>query len=238
MRDCFTYVIAELGQRDLIQSWLSPADVWHGALQPCDSCRATGSRGNARKCRGWLLSFRGQQALWLRPVDLRARTIQPSVEGSFDLRRATRSRSWQTAPIASCNGVIQLHDPATGDVLTRQHLDLANPEQSGTVWHLQLGGVGSTDDVDWRKAVANLRWPSLPTDFMLLVELALFLFAWESWRELRAQPVWGEYVRAAEDLVLAHYRDALEGYWNHRTTQFSWLSAQCNLSGTMNPRPS
>ena len=238
MRDCVQYVIDELNRQGLVQPWVPASAVWEGILAPCQACRSTTKRPNHRKCRGWRLVFSGHQALIFRPTTMRKRTLQVSLEGCFDVQRPHTPRApWEQAPMRECSAVLRLIDPASGKLLTRQHLDLANDGQSGTAWHLQLGGVGSTDDKEWRRVVAAARWPSGPIDFMLFVELALFLFHWDSWTDLRTRPAWRSYVQVTEDLVLPHYVDVLRGYLNQRTSQTSWLAKQCNIIGSLKPRP-
>jgi hypothetical protein len=236
MSECVAYVISELRRRSLIQSWIEASEIWQGVLAPCKSCAS--GKSNNKKCRGWRLAFRDHQALVLVPAVIKKRSLQVAIEGQFDVQRGVGPPPfWSRNPMRECNGVLQVTDPLRSELLTRQHLDLANAGQPGTVWHLQLGGVGGGEDKEVLRAISALRWPAAPTDFVLLVELALFLFHWNDWSELRDRLPWRDFVQGAENLVLQHYRDALDSYWDQRGRFPSWLAMQCNLTGEIDPRP-
>ncbi len=236
MYDCISFVHDELRRRGLIASWTAPEAVWRTVLVPCKSCSGSVPTSH-KKCRGWRLAFRDHQALVLAPATINKRETQLVIEAQFDAQRPDGPwEKWPLNPIRGCNATFILRDPLANTVLTRQHLDLANAGQDGTTWHVQLGGVGSDADKAWLKAVAALRWPSSPTDFILLIELALYLFHFSVWKDLQASAPWCKFIADSEDLVLPHYFEALNGYWNQRSSAPSWLAAQCNKTGSIDPR--
>jgi hypothetical protein len=184
------YVEAELRRIGALERWVSSDVIWEGILSPCQSCRARAS-SSSRRCTGWRLEFSGARALWLAPTSTHGKTIRVSLEGVFDLQRSRPGRgAWQTSPMRECTAAITLWHAEEDAVLTRQHVDLANAGQPGTVWHVQLGGVPSTADRAWVREVSPARWPAWPMDFMLFVELAVYLFHWAKWNELRKQMPW------------------------------------------------
>jgi len=238
MKDCVSYVADELRDRDLLQSWVEPTSIWEGILRPCAPCRNLKKKPSSKKCRGWRLDFRDHQALWFRPTTVRGHTLQVVFEGTFNASRPQSWKgSWPTAPMTECSVALQLIDAETGEQLSRQHLDLANVGQNGPVWHVQLGGVGSNAEAKDRRLIGELRWPAGPTDFMLSIELCLYLFHNDSWSELVHLAAWTEQVKASERLILRHYIDAMTDYQQRPSSQPSWLAAQCNLLGSLDPRP-
>jgi hypothetical protein len=237
MNKCVQYVSSELARREVIQPWVAPAAVWQSLLVPCQPCAKRRNGATHRRCRGWRLAFRGDRALSFQPVRTKVGTVRIALEGSFNMQRPEGARgSWENAPMQACTGAIIIRDSTSDTPLTRQHIDLANADQPGTTWHLQLGGVGSSEDGEWRRSVEVARWPSPPIDFMLLVELGIFLFQWDHWNDLRVREPWKRYVRDTEDLVLEHYVDALSTYWDQRSNKSSWLSMQCNQCGELSAR--
>lgn len=233
--ECVKYVHNVLHREKLVQHWFTLDKVWGGILIPCKGC----DRGDRRRrCQGWRLAFRAENALWLATTDVRGREVHAVLEAEFDVQRPDGWREkWERAPMNKCSTAINLYKPDGSTLLTRQHLDLSNPGQPGPIWHVQLGGKGSDEDKDWVRTVASLRWPALPMDFMLFVELALFLFKWEAWRDLQAQTQWRRYVRSSEQFVLSHYLAALQHHWQVPTSPTSWLGVQCSQTGSLNPRP-
>jgi hypothetical protein len=155
----------------------------------------------------------------------------------FTSKVAAKERDWTAAPFCACTVAVELYEPGTDNLLVRQHLDLANPGQPGTVWHLQLGGKpahGDKPDTMWLKVP---RWPIMPTDFILIVEFVLFSFFPDVWRGVAASSPWRDHVKVAEQLVLTHYRNRLNKYFDVSTTASSWLAAQENAPDIWNPRP-
>lgn len=238
MRDCVSLVLDELRSRELVQSWVEPAEVWEDMLHPCPACRNTSKVASNRKCRGWKLEFDGRRSLVFASSDVRGHTLQVALDGVFDARRPDSWRgSWASSPMSSCSVALRLSDAEKGVQISRQHLDLANDGQDGPVWHLQLGGIGSGADSDERRLVGALRWPSQPIDFILAIELCLYLFHNDAWADLSQHAPWVGFIRESERLVLKHYVDALENHQSQPAAPSTWLRDQCNRVGNLNPRP-
>jgi hypothetical protein len=232
MRDCIVCIIEELRRCNVLQSWVDPQSVWEGILSPCQPCGS--NNPSPRKCMGWELRFRGHEAMILVPSSPRGTPLQLTLEGQFvTTSTRKRHRTWTSEPFSECSASISLKDVSSGTLLTRQHVDLANPTQPGPAWHVQLGGVGSGTP----RHLEVLRWPSPPTDLILLVELALFLLHNDAWRTVKDAATWSSFVRASEELTLTHYRSALESHWSTRHRSSSWLASQCNQTGSLRPRP-
>ena len=237
IRDCVQFISKELQTLDTkaIESWYIP-DNW-GVVQACKFCRK-GDNSSHRRCRGWCLKIWGKNAIVFSPVEVKGSPIRVTLEGTFNTRRQQDWRGdWRPSPISECTVVIKLDNPTTGKLLCRQHLDMANPGQPGPVWHLQLGGIGGGAERDELRSVAMLRWPTIPMDFMLAVELCLYLFHFKVWDDVRRISSWRKFIKDTEELVISHYADLLTKYRDQCGLESSWLAAQCNQQGLLNPRP-
>lgn len=234
------YASNELRRLDVVD-WWGGSNIWQVMLKPCSSCSSSPSKVDNRGCRGWDLDFRGESALDFVPVEIdKARVIRVSLEGRYSTKRDSSSgASWMSKPYAANTTVVRIYDVLADELLCRQHLDLANanPKQKGGTWHLQLGGVGGDADKSKLRMIAGLRWPCVPTDFLLSVELCLYLFFHDVWDELRQRDPWRSFVKKSERLALSHYHDVLERYRNQGSLASSWLHAQCNTAGMLDPRP-
>jgi hypothetical protein len=234
--ECLTFVARELARRGLITGWVGADDV-ASILRRCRPCTR---RRNPNQCMGWELDFGDSKPLRFTPVNLKEREISVTVTGRFSFQRTHRDRweDWKRQPMRECNLAIFLRDVRDNKPLTRQHLELASNDgsslQHGPVWHLQLGGV-PLKGVLGRLEVP--RWPSAPLDFMLLVDLVLFTFWFDHWKELRRQASWRRWVKRSEVLVLGHYHEWMNSYWTNPERHDSWLAAQCNQTSGWNPRP-
>lgn len=241
MRQCIEYSAAELRDLGVIQFWDASA-AWGNALKPCQACRSSGASTSHRQCRGWKYGVRGRDRIVFSPSTVNgSSSIRVTLEGVFSTQRPPAwTGDWRSAPMAECTAAVTLHDATTEQLLCRQHLDLANsgPPQPGPVWHLQLGGIGGGDDRAALRSVAQLRWPSVPIDFILVIEMCLFLFHSDVWNEVKERGPWRSFVKCSEDLILSHYAALLTQYRNQDGLAHSWLSAQCNRTGLLNPRPS
>lgn len=205
----------------------------------CGNCR--GGNTNPRACRGWFFSFRGLNALRFEPSEVKGRAVRVAIEGLYDFRHSMHGRSWTDwtkSPIKQTSSVLVVEDVRNDRLLTRQHLDLAEPAQAGPVWHLQLGGLPSEGQRPEHEWLDEPRWPSRPLDFTLTVELAVYGFFWEAWNQLKVTNPWKLWVHRSEELILSHYHERITDYWNRRTDLDSWLAAQCNRSSDWDPRPS
>ncbi len=234
--ECVLAINDVLRQEGLITSWVFPDSLFK-VVARCAGCRR--GNPNPRSCTGWRLTLRGTTALSFNPAEVEGRFVAVSIEGQYDFRRSQPGRwdSWARAPMQTCNSAVLVED-LEGNVITRQHLDLANTGQKGAMWHLQLGGLpgGGRErpPYEWFDVP---RWPSHPHDFMLTVELVVYSFWWDTWNRIRETDPWRLWVKRAEDLVLAHYQERLALYWNARTDPDSWLAVQCNQIGGWDPRP-
>lgn len=231
------FVAQELVRQGVIASWVV-ADTPSRVVTRCHACRSNSP--NPRKCTGWRIRF-GRPATTLRfvPVAIDTHTVDLRLECDLDFSSKTLSkpRDWCAAPLANCTVAIEVYEAGTDDLIVRHHLDLANPGQAGPAWHLQLGGKpaqGKKPDTMWLKVP---RWPSSPTDFILIVEFVLFSFYPEAWKRVSGTNPWREHVKTAERLVLTHYMRRLDTYMNTTSTANSWLAAQANNASDWNPRP-
>lgn len=241
MRDLVQYTASELRDLDVIQSWDPPLD-WSDALRPCKPCRNQKSGGVHRKCLGWYFDASERRSVVFVPSSVNGgNETRVTLAGFFSTQRTkASSSSWRRSPVASCSIAVEMTAADSDELLCRQHLDLGNidPLQPGPVWHLQLGGVGGGEDKQQLRSIAQLRWPSLPIDFMLALELCLYSFHRDAWDDVRSRNPWRKYIKESEGLVLSHYVEKLSGYRNQSGQHDSWLAAQCNQVGILNPRPS
>jgi len=224
--DAVEFVRSELSRRGLIFPWSVPP------VQKCIGCKK-----KRKYCKGWVVDMNPPNSLQFVPVEVRGKTLRVSLSGFFDFRRDVAPKTeaeWFENPARALSVALSVEGEDEG-LLTRQHVDLANRGQHGPVWHFQLGGVPG------RAAAGGVRldlprWPAWPTDFLLAVEAVLFNFFWEKWTELRSGGTWPELVRQAEDLLWPHYHLRYQDYSAQRERIDSWLAAQCNQSGSWNPR--
>lgn len=206
-------------------------DQLASSLTRCIHCDS----GKVKACTGWRLSLRRPHAIQLVPILYKQGTFLISIEGQFSAQRSAPGDTI-SKPLAS--GTASIFIEERGRRVARSHADLAQQNQHGTVWHLQLGGLSGADQQrpphEW---VDVPRWPSQPFDWVLATEVALFNFAFEKWCELKTTPAWKEVVKKSEDLVLNSYHERFNEYWTTRGSHDSWLAAQCNRTSDWNPRP-
>lgn len=232
--ECAVFVNETLRSQGLVDAWIYPESAGR-VLTRCEPCNSR--HPNPRRCLGWALNLR-EKPLEFLPRKLGDLTVQVVCSGFFDFRRlrAARDTQMEAAPFRECSASVTIQSLTSAD-LSRTHLDLANREQYGPVWHLQLGGGRGTLARPYEKEVEALRWPAAPMDFLLFVEVVLFNFYWSSWRELSDTAVWQEWIRRSEDLSLTHYWDHSASYRDRRSSYPSWLAAQCNRTSAWDPRP-
>jgi hypothetical protein len=101
-------------------------------------------------------------------------------------------------------------------VLSRYHFDLANPEQPGPRYHLQVGGVPRGDEYCWHPKQINLpRIIHPPTDLAFGCELVAANFFPEQYRTIRKNPEWRKLILDVQRTVLGGYfercRNAVSG---------------------------
>ncbi len=145
---------------------------------------------------------------------------------------------WQRAPVADATFPIELRKIANDELCARHHLDLANLDQPGPVWHLQLGGLAAGvqrhKELEWLDVP---RWPALPMDMILVLELAIYNFRNSDWLELRKTNPWRDIVKRSEQLMHRRYLERLKEYWDRQEAGDSWLAYQCNQTSDWNLRP-
>ena len=229
-------ILSILRERDVITSPVSDVSV-HGSLTWCQPCR--GKRPNSRKCQGWRGTFHETTAVEI-PFTISRNEIVARISGHFSFERRTppkRLAGWQSAPASSASFAIELRRVANNDLCARHHIDLANPSQAGPTWHVQLGGLATGErrhkELEWLDVP---RWPALPMDMVLVLELAIYNFCHERWKELRATNPWRDIVKRSEELMHSHYLERLSKYRNQKEAGHSWLAYQCNQTSDW-PRP-
>ena len=235
--DDLVAVLRTLRDRSLITSPISD-EIVRKSLRLCQPCR--GERPKSRKCRGWKGGFHAATAIEI-PFAINRNDMVARVSGTFNFEQRTAPKNltgWQRAPAASATFSIELRKVANDDLCARHHIDLANPNQRGPVWHLQLGGLSAGDrrhkELNWLKVP---RWPALPMDMVLVLELAIYNFRNEHWVELRRTNPWRHIVKRSERLMHKHYFERLGEYCNQHEADDSWLAYQCNQTSGWDPRP-
>lgn len=225
MTDCLTFVGRRFRNERIAEYWAGENAVDSGVLTACAPCRATTSTVRPKKCQGWSLNFYGENALRLMPVDVEGRPVSAQLEGH--LRVGELSGVQRAVDLGSF--AISVQHSTDGHLITRQHCDRANPGQPGSIWHIQLGGLPSERSArpqwEWLDVP---RWPALPVDFMLAVEMLVYNFRWAFWDDLRHDAAWQTWVKESEDLVLSPYVKQLNDYYSTRGSNTSWLAVQCN----------
>lgn len=221
-------ILSELLSRDIIRT--PHQDRLTRAFTKCLSCRKS-----RRKCLGWDLSLKDDTAIEFRDFEIRRRRVFARLEGVFSTVRSRPSRrldDWNSQPCGASSCAIVVLELANGGVIARHHHDLANQGQHGPVWHLQMGG-GSTSNHQFDIP----RWPAVPMDPVLVIELAVYSFFRETWESLRSSNPWRHIIRRSEGLLLPHYYTRLREYCDGSPDAHSWLEYQCNVTGSWDPRP-
>ena len=204
-------------------------DMVTRAFRKCSSCRSRRSR-----CLGWRLQLRDATAIEFRDFEIDGRHVFARIQCDFSTTRADGGRhlhDWQPQPCSASTCAIEIFELTNG-LVGRHHHDLANPRQPGPVWHLQLGGAG--DDHRWLDVP---RWPTVPMDPVLVIELAVYSFFNDTWNDLSSSNPWRRIIKNSEILLLPHYHMRLQEYMNQEGRADSWLAYQCNRRGGWDPRP-
>lgn len=100
---------------------------------------------------------------------------------------------------------------ATGKVLVRHHVDLANYKpsedtfQPGPLFHLQFGGHTPKQMRGFEVPIDEPRWPCFPMDLVLVCEIVVANFYPEKWAKLRTERNWREAVIASQQFCLAPF---------------------------------
>jgi hypothetical protein len=213
--------------------------LMHSCVQRCAPCCK--DRG-IKKCTGWQTVVK-RGVLSFRPYIVEGHDpVRIDLSGDISFRRAKpeKSHKWQDHPICNSTMTVEIVSTSNNQLLERHHHDLANPNQSGPVWHFQYGG-NPADDLEslptsW---LSPPRWPELPLDLALLADTITYNFFFEEWRKLNANGAWVNLMLETEQLVMSHFAEYLHTYFNSPRAgrDQTWLAAQDNIIGGLNPRP-
>lgn len=97
---------------------------------------------------------------------------------------------------------------ASGKVLVRHHVDLANYKanegafQHGPLFHLQFGGHTPKQTRSFEVPIKEPRWPCFPMDLVLVCEIVVANFYPQAWEKLRNERHWREAVIASQQFCL------------------------------------
>ena len=110
-------------------------------------------------------------------------------------------------------------------VMLRCHFDLANPSQSGPLYHLQFGGNPRAGEHGWYPKEFDLpRLPFHPLDPILLCQLVVANFYPDEYELIRQDASWHWAVTTAERYLLAqYYTKCLEAVNAKKTTLIDQL---------------
>ena len=114
----------------------------------------------------------------------------------------------------------------TGRVMSRLHFDLANKDQPGPKYHLQVGGKPRDDEFHWfpdSLGVPRILHP--PMDLVLATELIAANFYPKSYRAFKREAPWVGSMKTSQEYLLAGYFDQatralmngkslLDTFWN------------------------
>ena len=119
-----------------------------------------------------------------------------------------------------------LIDPFKGRVILRLHFDLANAEQPGPTYHMQVGGNSRDDELHWfPKALSVPRFLHMPVDLVLATELVASTFYPREYKQIRREDMWTFSRRISQTHLLHDYLEkaqtalrnnnsVLEALWN------------------------
>ena len=94
----------------------------------------------------------------------------------------------------------------SGRVMLRVHFDLANEDQPGPRYHMQVGGKAHNDEMCWfPEGLAVPRVPHMPLDLVLAAELVAATFYKDQYDDIRREPSWRGARRASEGHLLKGY---------------------------------
>ncbi len=235
--DDLVAVLGTLRARGLTKSPISDETI-RRCIVSCQPCRK--GTATSRKCLGWRGNFNANTAVVI-PFVIDRNELVATVTGEFSFEQRIapkRMAGWQFAPTAKATYAIELRKVIGDDLCARHHIDLANPDQDGSVWHLQVGGLAAGDqrhrELRWLKVP---RWPALPMDMVLVLELAIYNFRNEQWLELRKTNPWRDIVKRSEKIMHTHYFERFKEYYSRQEAGDSWLAFQCNRTSGWSPRP-
>ena len=113
------------------------------------------------------------------------------VELGVVIRVWSRDKRVSFRPNWDAKCIEDLIDPDKGRVILRFHFDLANPNQQGPRYHLQIGGNARDDEVHWFPKVLSVpRLLHMPVDLTLASELVASTFYPHEYKRIRREPQW------------------------------------------------
>ncbi|MGB0386212.1 MAG: hypothetical protein ACPGWR_15495 [Ardenticatenaceae bacterium] len=117
------------------------------------------------------------------------------------------------------------HNGLQERVMLRCHFDLANPNQSGPRYHLQIGGNPRAREHGWYPKELDLpRLVHQPFDLVLLCELVTANFFPTQYKDIRPKPDWHWAIKTSERYLLEqYYTECLAAVKNKKSTLLSAL---------------
>ena len=125
-------------------------------------------------------------------------------------------KSWYFRPDWDAERLGQVVNPNVGRVMLRFHFDLANRDQDGPEYHLQVGGNARSEEYHWLPGVISLpRFVHPPVDLILAAELISASFYPDHYRNMRREPSWvGVRRNSASHFLTDYFRTASEAIEN------------------------
>jgi len=115
-------------------------------------------------------------------------------------------------------------------VMMRFHFDLADPQQSAPLCHLQIGGIAADHEHCWfHPKIEKPRFPHMPMDLVLACELIAATFYEQSYRRIRKSGHWRGVLQQSQVALLKDYFEGCLRAINERKsvlTDFLWKDAQ------------
>lgn len=91
-------------------------------------------------------------------------------------------------------------------VVCRFHFDKAEPNQSGSDYHLQLGGKPEDYELYWHPKKVNVpRLAYQPMDLFLTCQMIAANFFWDEYLEIREKPEWKSELILYQNTLLHNY---------------------------------
>ncbi|MBO9051631.1 hypothetical protein [Curtobacterium flaccumfaciens] len=204
-----------------------------------DLCASCAKSRPGSECTGWKLDVRPDKPIRLGPFVDKSTLIEARIMGHQDYRRSTSGSSavWTNSPVESGSLALELWDTsATSRLHARYHFDLANYDQAGPVWHLQVGGKGTHD------STVRLDLPRLavaPIDLCLLIDHILYNYKNKMWTQLLFSAGYIARIRASEEFMLSAWIDQLTRYKTGLSRGRTLVHELDNVNKAgWNPRPS
>lgn len=205
----------------------------------CTSCESNGPHG---RCLGWSTEVPLKQAFSLGPFSDRSKVFQVRVAArlDFERHRAMSSTEWETWPLEHANVTVSLVEVGSDLLIRRQHFDLANLDQEGPVWHLQIGGTGSGEG-----KMDLPRWITPPMDLALTLDLLVYTYSRAKWKRLQMMAGYRRAILTSEALVqrswIGKFSSEVDRPSNNRSQTLLRImdnASEPDWPSVWNPRPS